>query len=118
MPWSALASGEKLTAAKYNERLASWIFLQMGAATIGDSYNVTSIVDNGAGDFDINWDIDFANATYAPVALPGTTPTDGNTQALLGFKAIAAGTLTVRATSGLTTNTDFNVGVAAMGDQT
>lgn len=35
---------------------------------INDSYNVASIVDEGVGDYTINWDTNFANANYAIVA--------------------------------------------------
>jgi hypothetical protein len=36
-----------------------------GTPTISDSYNVTSITDNGVGDFTINFTTAFANANYA-----------------------------------------------------
>lgn len=36
-----------------------------GTPTIVDHNNVTSITDNGTGDFTITWDTDFSNANYA-----------------------------------------------------
>lgn len=33
--------------------------------SIRDSYNVTSITDNGVGDYTVNWDTDFANINYS-----------------------------------------------------
>jgi len=32
---------------------------------VGDSFNVTSVVDNGTGLYTINWDNDFASGNYA-----------------------------------------------------
>ncbi len=43
-----------------------WInFNGTGVIAIRDSFNVSSIVDNGAGDYTINWDTDFANVDYS-----------------------------------------------------
>jgi hypothetical protein len=82
-----------------------------GTPTIKDHYNVASITDNGAGDFTIVWDTDFANANYAVV---GTT--DDN--CVMGFPAAFATTGTqVRTRSGGTL-TDLNRNcVIAIGDQ-
>lgn len=45
-----------------------WInFNGTGTIAINDSFNVTSITDNGTGDYLITWDRDFANANYAAV---------------------------------------------------
>jgi len=45
--------------------LKAWVnFNGIGAVQIRDSYNVTSVVDNGTGRYTINWDRDFANANY------------------------------------------------------
>lgn len=38
-------------------------------ASITASYNVTSITDNGAGDFSTVWATDFSSAAYCPVAI-------------------------------------------------
>ena len=44
----------------------AWIqFNGTGTIAIQDSFNVSSIVDNGVGDYTINWDTDFANDDYA-----------------------------------------------------
>lgn len=40
-----------------------------GTMTLDNSYNVTSITDNGAGDVTITFDTDFANTDYYPVAM-------------------------------------------------
>ena len=45
-----------------------WIqFNGEGAIAIQDSFNVSSIVDNGVGDYTINWDTDFANDDYVVI---------------------------------------------------
>lgn len=31
---------------------------------VRDSFNVTSVIDNGTGDFTVTWDTDFANTDY------------------------------------------------------
>lgn len=44
----------------------AWIrFDGTGTISIDDSFNVTSIVDNGTGNYTINWDTDFATANYS-----------------------------------------------------
>ncbi|MCB7127993.1 MAG: hypothetical protein J3T61_00440 [Candidatus Brocadiales bacterium] len=53
-----------------------WInFNGTGTIAINDSFNVSSIVDNGTGNYTINWDRDFADANYA---MSLVTSTDGS----------------------------------------
>ena len=50
------------------QSVKGWIsFNGTGTISINDSYNVTSITDNGVGDYTITWDTDFANTNYAVV---------------------------------------------------
>lgn len=43
-----------------------WInFNGGGVIAIRDSYNVSSIVDNGVGDYTVNWDVNFADVNYS-----------------------------------------------------
>ena len=52
MAFSAFTVGEKLTAAKLNERLASWIkFDGTGTVSVYDSYNVTTVNDIATGQY-------------------------------------------------------------------
>jgi len=55
----------KLDADMKNRVFDAWINLDGITPAIRDSYNVASFVDNGTGNFTINWDTDFAAATYA-----------------------------------------------------
>jgi len=44
-----------------------------GSLTPADEYNVASLDDNGTGNYDINWDLDFANANYCVVITVANT---------------------------------------------
>lgn len=44
----------------------AWVsFESVGTLSVKDSYNVTSVTDNGEGDFTVNFDNNFANTGYA-----------------------------------------------------
>lgn len=46
--------------------IKGWVLFDgTGTIAIQDSFNVASLVDNGTGLYDINWDTDFANANYS-----------------------------------------------------
>jgi hypothetical protein len=56
-----------------------WInFKGTGTIAINDTYNVSSIVDEGVGEYTINFDRDFANANYAPVGVAKRLAADGS----------------------------------------
>ena len=89
-----------------------------GAWTIDDSLNVTSITDNAAGDFTINWTTAWANANYSVCGTPITTT---GQQKVKESTATAKSTTVVRVeviTSGVG-NGDPTTGVSviAVGDQ-
>lgn len=47
-------------------RIKAWIhFNGVGTIAIQDSFNISSIVDNGVGNYTVNWDIDFLDAKHA-----------------------------------------------------
>ena len=55
-----------LSSAAGGEGIKGWIqFSGAGVIAIADSFNVTSITDNGVGDYTVTWDTDFANANYS-----------------------------------------------------
>ena len=62
----------------------AWVnFDGSGTVAIRASYNVSSITDNGTGDYTINFTNAFANTDYATLAVSGTTTADNwsvNTQ--------------------------------------
>jgi hypothetical protein len=77
-----------------------WLnFNGTGTIAIRSSYNVTSITDDGTGDYTVTWDTDFADTNYIAVA----SCSDTNLVALV--TPVSAGTLDVK--------TDFpNIGLA------
>ena len=95
--------------------IKGWIkFADGGTAAITDDFNVTSIADNGTGDYTITWDRDFANDSYAAVgtSLDATSPDH-----FIVVVAQAAGTLQVNnANSGGTLAYAATAYVIAVGD--
>lgn len=68
-----------------------------GAWTIDADVNVSSITDNGVGDFTINWATAFANANYAVVGMMrGTTLSGQRAHSVLQDTATAPLTTAVR----------------------
>lgn len=55
----------------YPDDIKGWVnFTGTGTVTINDSYNVSSITDNGTGDYTVNWTTAFASANYSLVVTP------------------------------------------------
>ena len=53
-----------ISALKHHEGVVkAWVHFD-GTSSIDDSYGVTSLTDNGTGDYDVNFSITFANADY------------------------------------------------------
>lgn len=49
----------------FDAGVKAWIqFNGTGTIAIQDSFNVDSIVDNGTGDYRVDWDTDFANSDF------------------------------------------------------
>lgn len=77
MTFSKFVAGQKLTSADLNERLANWVKFDGDPVTIEGDHNVASISDLGVGDYQINWEDDFANVNYAvcvSATIPGVGP--------------------------------------------
>lgn len=67
------SSRDVVTAHAISEReiAGGWIkFAGTGTVAIYSSYNVSSITDNGTGDYTVTWDKDFASDDYAVVCTP------------------------------------------------
>jgi len=58
----------------------AWACINASAGTLRDSFNVSSIVDNGTGDFTINFDNPLPNANYAVAG----SQDDGTSGAAMG----------------------------------
>lgn len=81
---------------------------------IDDSFNVTTVVDNAAGDYTINWTTNFANADYSVVVSCGTN-TEGETAHI---QSIAVGNVLIHTDDVTWTPIDSSiVCVIAIGDQ-
>lgn len=61
-----------------------------GTPTIQTSFNVTSITDNGTGDFTVNFTTAFSSANYAIVGMARRTGSDANLQVAGDFATAAA----------------------------
>ena len=60
-----------------------WInFNGSGTIATRTSYNVTSITDNGTGDWTVTWDTDFSTADYSPGGMGGDTGTNHSANGL------------------------------------
>jgi len=68
-------SQDTMTAHALTEReiIGGWVnFDGTGTIAIRQSYNVSSLTDNGTGDYTVTWDADFNTANYACVANGGS----------------------------------------------
>lgn len=87
-----------------------------GTIRIYDSFNVSSITDNGTGDYQVTWDLDFANTDYSCVgsAIMEHGVTDGS----VGFHDYLVGSVQVNVESlaGAAINADLMT-VHAFGGQ-
>ncbi len=96
--------------------IKAWInFNGTGTIAINDSFNVSSIIDDGPGDYTIIWDVDFATTNYA---LVGTCDDGGDYARVFNINSL----LTTGALVGTKTGNDSSMDMAtvcviAMGDQ-
>ena len=107
-------------------RAKAWLnFNGTGTAAINDDFNISSITDNGTGDFTINFSNALSNANYAVVACNGRKIHGSSTNA---FIIIVAEENTAKTTGlfriiSLGTNQYLNVvdpnsaNIAVFGDQ-
>ncbi len=84
--------------------IKGWVrFDGTGTLSIKDSFNVSSVTDNGTGDYTINWDTNFSNANYCVVGTCHIT-------------AVAIGIVRIIAISASTTRIQIINGAAAVAD--
>ena len=102
-------------------RIRGWVNFDGTQATsfdkIKDSYNVSSVTDNGVGDHIITWDEAFADANYCVVA--NARVDIGVFVAVVGIAAIAAGNVEINvvASSDQSAQDSTYVMVMATGDR-
>jgi hypothetical protein len=104
----------------YNDSIVKgWINLNgTGVIAIRDSYNVSSIVDNGVGAYTINWDLDFANINYSVAGLPSDNGVSAVTMYLNNTTppVVGAAKMQVATVAGAAVDS-AHVHVMAIGDQ-
>ncbi len=96
--------------------IQGWVnFSGTGTVTIRDHDNVTSITDNGTGDYTIVWDTDFSNDDYACIVHAGDT---GQVSAVTRMHTQQVGSIRfeVSELGGALTDTAFFYAIA-VGDQ-
>lgn len=99
-----------------------WVkFNGTGTVAINASHNVSSITDNGTGDYTINWNTDFSSADYAVACTSGASGNEdkGVAFARTANTPFAAGATrigTISASTGAAIDAD-NVCAIAFGDQ-
>jgi len=107
---------EHLSATVKDSIIKGWVrFDGTGDCTPADSFNVSSVTDNGTGDYTINWDTDFANTNYCVV---GSANRSTNYSACLQPDTFAVGSVRVFCVAGDNSKVDCDVVcVMAIGDQ-
>lgn len=81
----------------------AWVnFNGTGTVAIRSSYNVSSITDNGTGDYTINFTNALSDANYSSVGSAGDPSTNGNRTILAAF--YSASTASVRITTIIANN--------------
>jgi fibronectin-binding autotransporter adhesin len=105
----------------YKENIIKgWInFSGEGTITIRDAFNVTSIVDNGTGDYTINWNVDFATPNYVIAGWAEDNASTGTRITGSGSTAnMTAGSVRIVTRNNDDTIVDVDVAaVMAIGDQ-
>lgn len=102
--------------AQYHASAAKgWVSLDTAASDLA-SYNVSSMVDNGTGDYTINWDTDFSSSNYVVLG-----SYNGSNDSFVSFDTPAAGSINVNvidSSAGTASETGMtSVFVVALGDQ-
>ena len=111
----ALAGGEAIDIQQATAK--GWITLDgTGTVAITDSYNVSSLADDGTGSYTISWATDFADANYCCAGMCEDL-SYGGTLSVWDDSSKAAGTLKI-ATHSKDTQTDADIAmVVAFGNQ-
>ena len=94
------------------QAIQGWIqFNGTGTIAINDSYNVTSITDNGTGNYTITWETDFANDDYAVAGM-------ANDYQRVSIQSMAVGSVNIATTDSVEQLTDSSIiTLMAIGDQ-
>lgn len=98
----------------------AWVnFNGTGTVAIRDSFNVSSITDNGTGDYTVNFDQAMPNANYNCISSCANPPAVSVNYAIGAYSAATMLTTSVRVFSQNGSGTDVDlefIGVAIFGD--
>jgi len=107
-----------LVAAGSDKIVKAWVCFDGDPLAIRDSFNVSSITDVGVGTWTVNWDTDFANASYAVVAGGSASSGGGDYMQTQNTNTVVGSTPVYAYTSGGGSTWDPNyVSIVAIGDQ-
>lgn len=81
-------------------------------ASLNDSYNVSSVTLNSAGNITVNWDTDFSNDDYAVTVTP-----EGSALIVPRVVSKAVGSAVIQLVNASNVATDSNFSIMAVGDQ-
>lgn len=113
------AAGATPTANKmYKDSIVkAWInFNGTGTIAINDSFNVTSITDNGTGNYTITWDTDFADANYAWTGNSGSNSNPALAGPFATYQLAGSLQIAIRDDAAVFVDKDY-IGIIAIGDQ-
>ena len=107
-----------LVAAGADKIVKAWVCFDGDPMAIRDSFNVSSLTDIGVGVWDVFWDTDFSNASYAVVAGGSASSGGGDYMQTQNTLITVAKTRIYAYTSGGGSTWDPNyVSIVAIGDQ-
>ncbi len=111
---------DAIAAAATVEQLKAWVnFNGIGTVAIRDSYNVSSITDNGTADYTVNFTTSFANANYVGNVTTGSDTILSNVYGLFPVKAsptVSAARIGVNTSNNVAIDTEY-VFATFFGDQ-
>lgn len=97
----------------------AWVtFNGTGTVGIGSSYNVTSITDNGVGDYTVNFTTAFSSASYGYAGLAGTSAATFGKQQVKGGTPPTTTAFRFMTVDGVGAGSDeANISLSFYGDQ-
>ena len=95
-----------------------WVnFNGEGTLSLRDNYNVSSVTDNGTGDYTINYSNAMSNANYCVVGLSGDEAVNANQGVIFGANAsLSTGNCRIRTGSGGGYADNYMVMIVVFGD--
>tara|TARA_R100001443_G_scaffold2376_1_gene8050 strand:- start:40 stop:438 length:399 start_codon:yes stop_codon:yes gene_type:complete len=70
----------------FNGSVKQWVLLQSSGTSVTDSFNNTSVTDNGTGDYTLTRTNNMANATYCAIGSSGDPQTSHNASSDVGVQ--------------------------------